>query len=187
MRRDYAQADLSMLRIILYLMLGASPLWAQASFDEAGKVAPAKPPAVIPPPPPGNAVMTPGVNAPPPGTPPKPPELPVELPKRPVITVLTISPGTVREGLTDVHVIRTTIKLSVPALKDLLCHVVSEDPKQMVCANIVVPKGQQQADGVVEINWKKVLHNGQVEIRAYDDEHLETVLHTRVYLRKKLE
>ena len=109
------------------------------------------------------------------------------MPKQPVITELAISPGTVREGLTDPHVIRTTIKLSSPALKDMHCHVVSEDPKQMGCTNIIVPKGQQEADGLVTINWKKVLHNGQVQIQAYDEEHPETLFHARLYLRKKLE
>ena len=162
-----------------------APLFAQASFDDAPKVNPPKPPTVIPQAPPGNATMTPGLGGPPPGTPPPAPEMPAASPVQPKITALTISPGTIREGLTDVTAIRTTITLSVPALKDLLCHVVSADPKQIVCADIVVPKGQQTQNGVVQINWKKVLRNGQVQIKAYDDENPELLFHTRVYLRKK--
>lgn len=176
-----------MLRIYLYLALGVLPLSAQSSLNNGDKMNPDKAPEVLPPQPPANEVIRPGVNAPPPGTPPPAPELPAPPLVLPQIAQLTISPGTVREGLTDKDAVKATVILSAPATKDLLCHVVSAEPKKVICGDVVIPKGEQQEDLVVQINWLKVLHNCQVQIKAFDEENPETQLHARIYLRKKLE
>ena len=176
-----------MLRLSILLMLGAAPLYAQAGHEDADKMNPPTTPTVGPAQPPGNAVMTPGVNAPPPGTAPPPPMLPAEPIVAPRITQFVVTPDTVREGLTGKDAVKAIVTLSAPATKDLHCHVMSTAPLEVVCGDIVVPKGQQQQDGAVSVVWAKVPHNGQVQIKAYDEDNPETLLHARIYLRKKIE
>jgi hypothetical protein len=174
------------LRFFLLFLLGALPLAAQSAVHNADKLDPDQVPGVEPSVPVGPAMMQPGVTAPPPGAPPVLPERPAE----PIIVTriveFTIEPGTVREAMFSKYTLRTTIKLNVPAKKDMLCHVVSSDLIKVVATDITIIKGHGDGFGGLQINWTAIKRDCHVEFKAYDVDRPDDLFYGRIYIHKLL-
>jgi hypothetical protein len=122
-------------------------------------------------------------------------------PRKPKILSLTISPGTVREGVnyglpanTMVKdeatppslstLIKAQVTLTAPATEDFSCHLISMDREKVSCKDIDFTKGSLEGTGILNVNWDKIQHDCRVEIKAYDpDEPLNSLWFT-VSLRK---
>ena len=108
---------------------------------------------------------------------------PAARPIQPSLDRFTVSPATLRETLTYREGVHTTIRLSAPALKTLVCRVTSSDANRLVCSSITFQKGEQERKGDIKVNWKEVPEDGQITLKAWDPDHPELVLRSRVYLR----
>jgi hypothetical protein len=164
-----------MRKLSLFLILGLQPLTAQTSLNDSARIAPPAPPesaAVNAAPDVTSAAIAPNTAR---------PAAPIMQPK---LDRFTVSPGTVREGLTYKNGVNTVLRLTAPTLEPFTCKVISSDPEKLSSGNIFFQKNDIEQKGALGINWKKIPADCQVTIKVYDPHHPETVLHARVYLRK---
>jgi hypothetical protein len=168
-------AEFNMRSLCLLLVLGLVPLGAQTSLDDSARVAPASPPASA------DVNTVPGPTSASIST-------NIALPAAPVVQAklarFMVSPGTVREGFTYREGAKAVVTLTAPATKPLVCIVISSDPKKLACGGITFQKGEQEQKGILEIEWKNIDSDCQIAIKVYDPAHPETILHSRIYLRK---
>ncbi len=171
-------------RIYLWLAAGMLPLGAQTSLDDGGHLYPRNPPTVQPAQPAGPATLHPGGDTPKPEMP-APPRIGCHMKE------FTISPSTVREG--EVYqnkygaLLRTTIVLNVPAPHRMVFHVVSSDRVKAIATDVVIIKDATTHFGGIDIRWHSFQHDSVVEFKAYSEDDPDTILHARLYLKKKLE
>jgi hypothetical protein len=164
-------------RELCFLLILSSllPLKAQTSIDHSSKVfeAPASGPAVVAP-----AHDTTGTAV----------SSDITMPARaliqPDLADFTISPSTIREGLTYLEDAKTSLTLTKPAIKSFTCTVVSSDPTKLTCGAIAFLKGDQEGKGLLSIKWKNIDRDCEVVVKVFDPSRPETILRSRLYLRK---
>ena len=161
--------------LFFLLVFGLAPLSAQTSIDDSAKFYQTLPPTPTVIAPSAEATSTAVTTN---FTLPTPPLIEAKLDR------FTVSPGTMREGLTYREGAKTIVTLTIPANKKFICAIVSSDPERLACGSIVFQKGDMEGKGAIEIKWKSVDHDCQIALKAYDPDHPEIVLHSRLYLYK---
>jgi hypothetical protein len=167
----------------ILLTFSLLPLKAQNSMDNAPAVNPAPPPEykeIAPAEMPKDETITPQNET---GAPaemlPAPPVI------HPALETFAVLPSTIREGFAYPEVPVTVASLSIPAIKKVTYRVTSSDARMLACGPIVFEKGEQKVKGVLQVKWANVRADCKVSVRIFDPDHPETVMYSRLYLRKK--
>ncbi len=97
---------------------------------------------------------------------------------------ISVTPSTVREGLTYHDGVRLMLTLTAPANRNVSFRITSSDTGKVVSGPLSFQKGEQEKTAHLDIKWKSVDRDCQVGLKVSDPEHPETILRSRIYLRK---